>query len=49
MRLRRFLLRGLLVLLVLLVPGGIGGYWYERTLVLTGTGCAAHNADACQT
>ena len=49
MRLRRFLLRGLLVLLVLLVAGGIGGYWYERPLLLTGTGYAAHNACAVQT
>ncbi|KGN37175.1 serine hydrolase domain-containing protein [Knoellia subterranea] len=36
-------LAGLLVVLVLLA---VGGYWYERPLLRTGTGYAAHNACA---
>ena len=38
--------RVLAVLLVLLVVAAIGGYWYERPLLRTGTGYAAHNACA---
>ena len=41
-RARRIL--GALVALVLLAL--VGGYWYERPLLLTGTGYAAHNACA---
>lgn len=36
----------LLGLLVLLLAGVVGGYWYERPLLRTGTGYAAHNACA---
>ncbi|MEO6020858.1 MAG: serine hydrolase [Knoellia sp.] len=36
-------LAGLLAVIVLV---GIGGYWYERPLLRTGTGYAAHNACA---
>ncbi len=36
----------LLTLLLLVVVGLVGGYWYERPLLLTGTGYAAHNACA---
>ncbi|MEO7269582.1 MAG: serine hydrolase [Knoellia sp.] len=45
MRRRRWprVLAGLLALIVL---AGIGGYWYERPLLRTGTGYAAHNACA---
>ncbi|MCZ4499092.1 MAG: class beta-lactamase-related serine hydrolase [Marmoricola sp.] len=41
-RSRKILLAVVAVLLVVLV----GGYWYERPLLLTGTGYAAHNACA---
>lgn len=41
-RSRKILLIATAVVLVLLV----GGYWYERPLLLTGTGYAAHNACA---
>ena len=45
MRRRRWprVLAGLLALIVL---AAIGGYWYERPLLRTGTGYAAHNACA---
>ncbi len=43
---RRVLLRILAGLLVVLIAAGIGGYWYARPLLLTGTGYAAHNACA---
>jgi len=45
MRRRRWprVLAGLLTLIVL---AAIGGYWYERPLLRTGTGYAAHNACA---
>ena len=33
----------LLVLLLLVVVGLVAGYWWQRPLVLTGTGYAAHN------
>lgn len=36
----------LAVLLTLVVIAAIGGYWYERPLLRTGTGYAAHNACA---
>lgn len=39
---RRILLGGVAVV----VAAGVGGYWYERPLLLTGTGYAAHNACA---
>lgn len=45
---RRWVKVVLAVLTVLLVLG-IGGYWYERPLLLTGTGYAAHNACALAT
>ncbi|WP_034648252.1 serine hydrolase [Cellulomonas sp. HZM] len=32
-----------------LVVGAVAGYWYERPLLLTGTGYAAHNACALHT
>lgn len=38
--------RVLLGVLVLVLVGGIGGYWYVRPLLLTGTGYAAHSACA---
>ncbi|RNL64320.1 class C beta-lactamase-related serine hydrolase [Nocardioides marmoriginsengisoli] len=41
-RSRKIALTALAVVLVLLV----GGYWYERPMLLTGTGYAAHNACA---
>ncbi len=40
--------RVLLGLLVLVVVGVVGAYWYERPLLLTGTGYAAHNACAIE-
>jgi CubicO group peptidase (beta-lactamase class C family) len=33
---------------VLVLVAGVGGYWYERPLLLTGTGYAAHNACAVE-
>src|SRR6476469_3624428 len=42
----RVLRRVLVVLLVLVVAAAVGGYWYARPLVATGTGYAAHNACA---
>lgn len=44
----RVVRRGLGALLGLVVVGGTAGYWYERPLLLTGTGYAAHNACAVQ-
>lgn len=41
-------LRWILVLVLLLVVAGVAGYWYERPLLLTGTGYAAHNACALE-
>ncbi len=41
-------LRWLLVVVVVLVLAGVAGYWYERPLLLTGTGYAAHNACALE-
>src|SRR3954462_10426621 len=43
MRTFRRILFGLVVLLVVAV---VAGYWYERPLLRTGTGYAAHNACA---
>lgn len=43
---RRWLPRILLGVLILLVIAVVGGYWYARPLLLTGTGYAAHNACA---
>jgi CubicO group peptidase (beta-lactamase class C family) len=42
----RVFLRVVGVLLVLLIAAGIGGYFYAKPLLLTGTGYAAHNACA---
>ncbi len=42
----RWVRRILLGLVVLVVVALVGGYWYERPLLLTGTGYAAHNACA---
>lgn len=42
----RTIRRIVLGVLVLAVVAVIGGYWYERPLLLTGTGYAAHNACA---
>lgn len=39
----RVLRRVLVVLVVVLVLASVGGYWYERPLLRTGTGYAAHN------
>ena len=44
----RIVRRLLLVLVLLLVVALVGGYWYARPLLLTGTGYAAHNACAVQ-
>ncbi|GMA25471.1 hydrolase [Luteimicrobium album] len=44
-RKRKFLLAGL-VLVVVVGGGAVGAYWYERPMLLTGTGYAAHNACA---
>jgi len=43
---RRIVVRVLVVLLVVVLAAGVGGYWYARPLLLTGTGYAAHNACA---
>ena len=45
MRTFRRVLVGLLLLVLVAV---VGGYWYERPLLLTGTGYAAHNACAVE-
>jgi CubicO group peptidase (beta-lactamase class C family) len=45
MRLFRRILTGLLLALLI---AGVAGYWYERPLLLTGTGYAAHNACALE-
>ncbi|WP_392543851.1 serine hydrolase domain-containing protein [Oryzobacter telluris] len=42
----RVFFRAVGVLLVLLIAAGIGGYFYAKPLLLTGTGYAAHNACA---
>jgi CubicO group peptidase (beta-lactamase class C family) len=42
----RVLRRVVVVLLVLVVAAAVGGYWYARPLIATGTGYAAHNACA---
>ncbi len=44
----RTLRRILVGLLLLIVVAAVGGYWYERPLLLTGTGYAAHNACAVE-
>ncbi len=43
---RRWVVRILLVVVVLVLVAGVAGYWYARPLLLTGTGYAAHNACA---
>ncbi|HYN29393.1 MAG TPA: serine hydrolase [Dermatophilaceae bacterium] len=48
MRRRRWLPRIAVGLVVLLAVALVGGYWYARPLLLTGTGYAAHNACAVQ-
>lgn len=40
--------RILLLLLVLVVVAGVAGYWYQRPMLRTGTGYAAHNACAVE-
>ena len=45
---RRLAVRIVAGLAGLLVVAAAGGYWYERPLLLTGTGYAAHNACAVQ-
>ncbi len=42
----RIVRRVLLALVLLVVVALVGGYWYARPLLLTGTGYAAHNACA---
>ena len=44
----RWVRRALLVVGVLVMMVAVGGYWYIRPLVLTGSGYAAHNACAVQ-
>src|SRR5690349_3140654 len=44
----RVVRRVLLVLVLLIVVALVGGYWYARPLLLTGTGYAAHNACALE-
>jgi CubicO group peptidase (beta-lactamase class C family) len=44
----RSLRRATLGLLLVVLVGLVGGYWYERPLLLTGTGYAAHNACAVE-
>lgn len=44
----RFFRRILVVLLSLILIGGAAGYWWQRPMVLTGTGYAAHNACAVE-
>ena len=44
----RIVRRVFLVLVLLLVVALVGGYWYARPLLLTGTGYAAHNACAVE-
>ena len=44
----RTLRRSLVALLLLVLVVAVGGYWYERPLLLTGTGYAAHNACALE-
>lgn len=39
----RVLGRVLLALVIVLIVAAVGGYWYARPLLLTGTGYAAHN------
>ncbi len=43
---RRILVRVLIVVVAVVLAAGVGGYWYARPLLLTGTGYAAHNACA---
>ena len=45
-RRRRLAVRILAAVLAVLAVALVGGYWYERPLLLTGTGYAAHNACA---
>ena len=45
-RRRRIVRRVLLGLLVVVIVALVGGYWYARPLLMTGTGYAAHNACA---
>ncbi len=42
----RLVRRALFALLVVVLVALVGGYWYERPMLLTGTGYAAHNACA---
>ncbi len=44
----RRLRRVLAVLVVIVLVAVVGGYWYERPLLLTATGYAAHNACAVE-
>ncbi|TXJ04583.1 MAG: class C beta-lactamase-related serine hydrolase [Aeromicrobium sp.] len=43
-RLRKFLV----VAIALILVAGVAGYWWQRPMVLTGTGYAAHNACAVE-
>ena len=43
---RRLLFRALIGVVVVLLVAAVGGYWYARPLLITGTGYAAHNACA---
>jgi len=44
----RIVRRVLAAVVVLVLVAVVGGYWYERPLLLTGTGYAAHNACAVE-
>ena len=46
---RRLWVRVAVGLLVVVVVAAVGGYWYERPLLRTGTGYAAHSACALDT
>ena len=43
---RTLVVRALGIVIAVLLLAGVGGYWYARPLLLTGTGYAAHNACA---
>ncbi|MBK9477221.1 MAG: serine hydrolase [Tetrasphaera sp.] len=47
-RAARIIVRTLVVLVVLLIAAGVGGYFYAKPLLLTATGYAAHNACAVE-
>lgn len=44
----RFVRRLFVLLLLLVLVAGVAGYWWQRPMLLTGTGYAAHNACAIE-